>query len=255
MTRAFTLIELLVVIGIIVLLISILLPSLRGAREAARSVKCLSNERQILSALGMYLNVYKDVIPREGTVGNIPERERDYLSWAVALRAYLDDRVSPNEDLDDQFNVAAYYTDPSRAADGHKIHYICNGVPFLARGMVDPAPIFEGDHLYRRGPTPAARIQVPEETCYIGELADDTNGSLLRDVLSDGMRDIDRAQRYDIWASSMIVNGPAQRIAPRRHGRAGNLGFMDGHARSVPADQISAVNTWDDRDYGSRRGN
>ena len=61
--RAFTLVELLVVIGIIALLVSILLPSLNRAREAARRTKCLSNLRSIGHLVTIYANQNKGLMP------------------------------------------------------------------------------------------------------------------------------------------------------------------------------------------------
>lgn len=59
----FTLVELLVVIGIIAVLISILLPSLTRAREAANRIKCASNLKQIFTLLHVYADSYKDQVP------------------------------------------------------------------------------------------------------------------------------------------------------------------------------------------------
>ncbi len=61
--RGFTLVELLVVISIIALLISILLPSLRNAREQGKQVMCMNNMRQMGVAMLSYAMENLEHIP------------------------------------------------------------------------------------------------------------------------------------------------------------------------------------------------
>lgn len=60
--NAFSLVELLVVISIVALLISLLLPGLGRAREAARSTACMAKLRQIGAAFVTYAGTFKDQI-------------------------------------------------------------------------------------------------------------------------------------------------------------------------------------------------
>jgi prepilin-type N-terminal cleavage/methylation domain-containing protein len=70
--RAFTLIELLVVIAIIALLMSILMPALRAAREQGARAACLSNLKQLTMAWIMYADDNGDKIVGSN-VGYTPE--------------------------------------------------------------------------------------------------------------------------------------------------------------------------------------
>lgn len=91
--RAFTLIELLVVMGIIMLLMGLLLPALAGARDSARTTKCVVNVRSLLQSFTAYTLDYKDSMPYWSgwqTFGNSGDGEDSPgLGWAEQLAPSL----------------------------------------------------------------------------------------------------------------------------------------------------------------------
>jgi len=64
----FTLIELLVVIAIIAVLAAILFPVFARAREKARQTTCMSNVRQLTTAVAMYAHDHNEMLPSQTTM-------------------------------------------------------------------------------------------------------------------------------------------------------------------------------------------
>jgi prepilin-type N-terminal cleavage/methylation domain-containing protein len=89
----FTLIELLVVIAIIAILAAILFPVFAQAREKARGITCVSNAKQIGTAIYMYAQDYDEtVIPwfvRTGVPRAGQYVRSDLRSWVENLQPYI----------------------------------------------------------------------------------------------------------------------------------------------------------------------
>jgi prepilin-type N-terminal cleavage/methylation domain-containing protein len=80
--NAFTLIELLVVIAIIAILAAVLFPVFAQAREKARQTACLSNLKQIGTALSMYMQDYDERLPdRRDLKNTLPGGYRPWATW------------------------------------------------------------------------------------------------------------------------------------------------------------------------------
>jgi len=239
--RGFTLIELLVVIAIIALLIGILLPSLSGARDSARSVRCLSSMRSLGMAMSLYLEDSDEVFPRSkhsvGFNGGLPWAPRmfEYLtgqpfegdsdlwqsdSWWNATNEFYrcahDRRESPIEHAGLPFSTAA-------------ISYGMNVYYELRKEEIDPGK-FAGQRFepYRKR---SATLR-PSSTILLGEV---------KDTLS-----VDHIMAH-FWRTRSVE--PGFEVAHERHGDNAGYLMLDGHAEARSLGEVyDAENGRDDFD-------
>jgi len=98
--NGFTLIELLVVIAIIAIIAGIVFPVFAQAREMARRTQCLSNLKQIGTAVIMYAGDYDETIVPWVQKTGLPRdsARRDRNTWVHLLQSYVRNGDPPRFD-------------------------------------------------------------------------------------------------------------------------------------------------------------
>lgn len=199
----FTLIELLVTIAIISILMAILLPALKGARDASRATVCQSQSRQLITAINTFGNDHKGQLPANRTLVSATE----HVTWRQ------------------RFRTEGYYNEPKAwKCPAHP------GGPLSEQGIMDRTTMCIGDtpssyalngHIVWRNTTNAfvsdradVAIQRPSHTALVVETA----------AYFPDMRVIDELVAMD-------NNG----VGPYGywHASQGVYGFYDGHVEQL----------------------
>ena len=240
---AFTLIELLVVVAIIAVLISILLPSLSRAREAARAVKCASIEKQIGLANHMYADANNERFVPVNTT------QADYYKWwfnpsfarSMSLRfdssvGYTQQPPYPEQLTDPAFEDPSPGAIPEQATYGANLtnvdNYIDDGSGYGNYAEGNTLDWTNGFQVFRNGvSSPANKIQYSGATYF----------QLLQ-------RGGNHETHWDPHGELHTLEGAEPFAIAYRHNGAANILFFDGHA-----ERYSKEEAWPDSEEARDR--
>lgn len=104
--HGFTLIELLVVIAIIAILAALLLPALSKARDQARKIHCVSNQRQLATVWVLYTTDSHDALVANGRSNKSDANTR---LWVQGVLANAPDKTNQALLLDPRYALFANY--------------------------------------------------------------------------------------------------------------------------------------------------
>lgn len=216
-TKGFTLIELLVVIAIIAILAAILFPVFARAREKARQTSCLSNVKQLMTAINMYAQDYDEMMVPYSTAPTSPFKlpgggtmTAASLAWPGLIFPYvknvqLYNCPSSEYKWDGGVNDANHYSEWAKQSYAINFWATCTEYPNI-RSL--------------------AGFEFPSENM----------------VLAPGKSATESVTAYYV-RPGLWGNSAAKDLDPDRHNDGGNYGFMDGHAKFVTANSLGDLTT------------
>ena len=214
---SFSVVHVLLVVAIVGVLVALLIPNRRGAREAARRMQCSNHLKQITIALQNYEDVYKCFPPAY----TVDEGGKPLHSWRTLILAYIEpalyDKIDLSKPWNDPANKAAYETTLSvyRCPSGNAKE---GQTTYLA--VVAPGGCFQPAEPRRR----AEITDNPDLTLMVIEVASDHSVHWM------SPNDADEAM---VLSLATTKNPPHPNVAL--------AAFVDGHIQSLSRDLEPAL--------------
>ena len=222
-SKAFTLIELLVVIAILAIMIALVLPAMKNARDSGNNKKCVSNLMQMGVGLMAYVSDHDGaLIPGAVSSGS------DYPFWYHTLDVYMGNQEGGSRLNFSSGNRPKWQCCPAKVfkkaeMDSFTVGYGWNYYGENAstggegRGGFGNEPVDNGNGF--GGSSMMVQVTKPSQTIIIGD-----------------SKDLD-VQPKQTWQNILLYPPPdtyfsSQRA--RRHSGRGNYLFLDGHVESLP---------------------
>ncbi|HEV2693750.1 MAG TPA: prepilin-type N-terminal cleavage/methylation domain-containing protein [Verrucomicrobiae bacterium] len=242
----FTLIELLVVIAIIAILAAMLLPALAKAKDKAKSIACVNNNKQIGLAVMMYIGDNSDTLP--------PLNDKNFAThstnwWYKILDTgnYITSSSQSNnvwrctavQDADIFSGTVTYYSSP---CEGYgPLEDTVNPDKGIVRYFLDLSGKVEGGRKMNT-------IQRPSQIWLIGDVGTPKSGGTINKLPTGYYTDITVIKPIVGLGWTTV---PANKQAACRHNSRANYSSCDGHVEtgrwtdlSVDANDVFAINSF-----------
>ncbi|MBV9463230.1 MAG: DUF1559 domain-containing protein [Verrucomicrobiae bacterium] len=242
----FTLVELLVVVGVVSVLAGMLLPTLKSARETAKSAQCMSNLRQLGIAMNLHGETYGyypwSVIQDVGIYSVRPNYSGDVNStWSFALNAFLGGPKIDWGQPDKRSKVLVCPADaikyPNNVVSSYGVHAKLFGNTF------EPGQAAE-----TRYPRAYPFEERPNEVIMMGDVSHAVWMSPMDGhnefVAPDTYTDYSAATQNNVEATCLPGedNDIGFKALRFRHNNRANFVFIDGHVESYSKDQFRERN-------------